>query len=241
MTPGTAREADVLGRLQRRFVTGSVSALPWLEPACGSGRLLRRLAARGLKAVGYDLDRDMVAYAEAAISRRGLQNRVTVQVGDMASPPSVRQQTGFAFNPWNSIRHLRDDAAVLSHLEATAAALAPGGVYAVGLSLTAPEGDPPEEDVWTATRGRCRVLQVVNWEPADHRVERAHVQTVVRRGAQEEFLSSSYDLRTYTDEQWRDLLTSSPLRSIGAVDLHGRDRGDRDLPYQFEILTHADR
>lgn len=241
MTPGTAAEADVVERVHRRFVVGPDSELPWLEPACGSGRLLRVLAGRGRRLTGYDLDPEMIAYARDSLRRRGLQDQAVALVADMASPTAVSGRFGFAFNPWNSLRHLADDRAVLDHLRATAAVLAPRGVYVVGLSLASPLGSVPEEDVWEATRGGCRVLQVINWEPVGERIERAHVQLVVRRGAQEEFLSAGYDLRTYTDGQWRGLLASSPLRSVASLDLHGRDRGGRDLPYQLEILTHARR
>ena len=134
------------------------------------------------------------------------------------------------------LRHLPDDDGVRDHLAATASSLTPGGVYAVGLSLTPPGGSPPEEDVWEAARGGCRVLQVINWEPVGERVERAHVQLVVTRGEREEFISAGYDLRTYSADQWRRLVEASPLTTVASLDLRGRDRADRDLPYQIEIL-----
>jgi len=239
MTPGTAGEADVLERLHRRFAVGAARGAPWLEPACGSGRLLRLLAGRGRTITGYDLDPDMIAYARAGLQRRGLDGRAEALVADMASPPSARARYGFAFNPWNSLRHLPDDSAALAHLNATAESLAPGAVYAVGLSLTPADGMPMEEDVWEAARGGCRILQVINWVPVGDRVERAHVQLVVRRGEREEHCSTGYDLRSYDARQWRDLVASSSLTTVASLDVGGRDRGDRDLPYQLEILRPA--
>lgn len=239
MTPGTAREADVLERLHRSCVTGRAASLPWLEPACGTGRLLRLLAGRGRRVDGYDLDPAMIDHACRSLARRGLDGTAQALVGDMAAPPASRRTYGFAFNPWNSIRHLPDDASLNAHLEATLGALAPGGVYAVGLSLTPEDGDPPEEDVWTAARGRCRVVQVVNWVPAGRRRERAHVQWYVTRPRGEELLSSVYDLRTYTERQWSRALRRAGAETVMSVDVNGRDRGGRDLAYQVDILRRA--
>lgn len=242
MTPGTAREADVLQRIHRRWTGDAARRLPWLEPACGSGRLLRVLAGRGRRLIGYDADPAMIDYARASLDRRGLGNRARAVVADMADPGRVVRSgaSGFAFNPWNSLRHLRDDAMLQAHLTATAAALAPGGVYAVGLSLADPGGIPHEEDVWTAARGRCRVLQVINWEPLSGRRERAHVQVVIRRPRGEEHRTATYDLRTYTEVQWDRAVAASPFRTAASLDLHGRPRDGRGLPYRIEVLRVAE-
>ena len=242
MTPGTAREADVLERIRRRWSDPVVEGLPWLEPACGSGRLLRVIAGRGRRLVGYDADPAMIAYARDALRRRGLASRVRLGTSDMAAPGDLADpaSVGFAFNPWNSVRHLATDEAVASHLTATARALAPGAVYAVGLSLADPDGIPHEEDVWTAARGPCRILQVVNWEPLPGRRERAHVQVMIRRPRGEEHRAATYDLRTYTGEQWERLVARSPLRTVASLDLHGRPRDGRDLPYRIEVLRRGE-
>ena len=46
-----------------------------------------------------------------------------------------------------------------------------------------------------------------------------------------------YDLRTYTERQWVSLLNRSPFGRAAVLDRNGRDRGDRTLPYQLEVLA----
>lgn len=245
MTPGTAREADVLERIHTRWIGTRAAELPWLEPACGSGRLLRVLAGRGRRLTGYDASPAMIAYARRRL-RGAAGGRVALSVAAMETGPDgiVAGGHGFVLNPWNTFRHLRHDAAALAHLRATAAATHPDGCYVVGLSLSHPEGDPPEEDIWSGTRGRCRVTQVVNYVPpgpeGTERVELVYGHVTVARPSGETHFDTVDRLRTYTEAQWEDLLARSPWRRAEVLDLDGRPRAGRDLPYGLEVLVRRD-
>jgi hypothetical protein len=158
--------------------------------------------------------------------------------GDLLPPGTVAA----AYLPDNSFRHLPDDRAALAHLDGMARLLRPGGVYVVGISLTRPAGEVPDEDVWVATRGGIEVTQVVNYLPPGAggpgpRLERVISHLVVRRPRGEEHRDHVYDLRTYTPGQWSALLGRCGLRRLASLDRHGTPRAGRDLLYQLEVLA----
>lgn len=236
-TPGTAAEIDVLDRLHRRFGTARSPATA-LEPACGTGRCLRVLAGRGWRVHGFDRDPAMIDYARRRLGHLGLGRRARLRVADMACRrlDVPDGSVDLAFIPDNSLRHLMSDRAVRDHLAGVARALRPGGLYVVGLSLVPPGGDPPEEDVWSAARGRCRVTQIVNYLPAAGRREHVLSHLMVERPRGVEHLDEAYELRTYTDRQWTRLLAGGPLERATVLDRFGRPRDGRGLAYQLEVL-----
>lgn len=246
MAPGTAGEADVLERIHAAHVGPAARGLPWLEPACGSGRLLRLLARRGRRITGYDLNPAMLDYARRRLHGSAAA-RVTLMRADMRRGPDGARPDwfGFAFNPWNTIRHLTDDAALLEHLHATARSVHPVGCYVVGISLTDPAGEAPEEDVWTGARGPCRVIQVVNYLPPDpadpaDRVERVLSHITVSRPRGESHHDTVEELRTYSPDQWNALLERSPWRRTARLDQSGRPCPPGPVPYALEVLVRRD-
>lgn len=237
--PGTAAEADLLEKLASCLC--GPPPWRWLEPACGSGRFLRLLGGRGHRILGFDLDPAMVEYANRGLRRRGLLRRARAVVADLGDCAAVASagSIDLAFIPDNSIRHLRSDAALQAHLDGMARLMAPRGIYVVGISLADPAGDPPEEDVWTARRGRCRVTQVVNYLP-EGREERVLSHLMIVRPGREEHLDLTYVLRTWTEDQWSAELRRSGLCRLHVLDRNGRPRDGRSLPYQLEVLVRAD-
>jgi SAM-dependent methyltransferase len=247
MTPGTCREVDVLAGIARRHGILPGRSTPWLEPACGTGRFLRLLAGRGQRVIGFDSNAGQLAYARSRLRRLGLARWVRLFEADMtAFADRIKASSiAFAFNPVNSLRHLPSDGAMLSHLTQMARVLRPGGLYAVGISLRGEEPAMPEEDVWLAVRGRCRVTQLVTYLPPPPQGSRARRETVIshlmieRPGGIEHF-DSRYELRTYRAREWSQLVSRSPLRRLTGLDARGRPLPADTaaiLPYQIEILT----
>lgn len=238
--PGTAREFRGLLRLSRRHAAGRATAR-WLEPACGTGRYLRLAARRGIGVVGIDLDAGMVAYARRRVEaaavyarERGLgeargRRRPRIVRGDMER--FTREETGgavtFAFNLINTIRHLSSDRAMLRHFDSVRSVLRPGGVYAVGISLSGYGAEFASEDVWRGVRGRCCVEQVVQFTPpgveggvgSRREVVRSHV--MVRRPGGVVHSDSTYELRSYSAEEWRELLERAGFEVLETVDHDG--------------------
>lgn len=243
---GTAEELDGLERLALRHVRADPVDLAWLEPACGTGRLVRLAAARGTGAVGFDLDPGMIDYATRRIGSAGLDHLAAVFTADMRTfaesgeiePASV----GFAFNTINTFRHLMTDADALAHLEQIDRVLAPGGVYAVGISVSAYGCETPTEDVWVGSRGRLRVTQTVQYIPASGpdggaRVERVLSHLAIERPASEEHRDSTYALRTYSLDQWLDLVSRSPFRIADVTDDTGRPCEPGPSGYRLYVLA----
>jgi SAM-dependent methyltransferase len=258
-SPGTAAEVEGLLSIARRYAGMPAGRrgrkLRWLEPACGSGRYLRALAARGDRVCGFDSHATMIAYARARGRRLGIERRARVVEADMRCFAALvgLSQFDVAFNLFNSIRHLESDAALLAHLREMARALRPGGIYAVGLSLTRYGLDPVEEDVWDARRGGCRVRQVVQYLPpgtgpesASAPVRPARFEQVVSHLAIErrsgtEHRDHTYRLRCYDEAQWRRVVGRSPLRWVASVDGSGRPYAGRPLPYAIDVLMRPPR
>jgi len=247
-SPGTGREVAALERVFRRYGPPPAAAPAlWLEPACGTGRYLRVLRRRGYRVAGFDADDAMLEYARG---RRDLDGAVLFRA-DMTRFTGPARRAGIpaggvdaAINPVNSLRHLDSDEAVITHLDAVARILKPGGVYIVGLSLTDYACLEPEEDLWTGVRGRLRVSQLVNYLPPEPGTDRDRRETVishltVTRPGGERHLDHRFDLRTYDAHQWSGLVARSALRVAASCDAAGRPLDGRSLPYQLEALVRS--
>ncbi len=234
---GTAAEVDALERVVRRHL--GPGPRRWLEPACGTGRYLRGLRARGHEVAGYDPLDGMLAYARQRLSRwpdRWALARATftTPAGDLATLGAF----DVAICPVNSLRHLPDDASVIANLAQVRRLLAPGGLYVVGLDLLQPDA-LPDEDMWTGARGRLRVQEVVQYLPpaGASRREQVVVQMMVTRPRGTEHRGWTYGLRTYTDAQWSALVRRAGWRRVATCDAAGRAvAATTPLTYQFEVL-----
>jgi SAM-dependent methyltransferase len=239
-TKGTAFEVDLLERLVRLHGRRAPRTSTWLEPACGTGRYLRVLAGRGARCVGFDLDRGMLAYARTTLAHRGLERRVRLIEADMADflDHVGRERFDVAFVLVNSLRHLMHPAQVRAHFRQMHAALRPGGLYIVGISLSRYDDEEPSEDVWIGTRGVCTVRQIVQHLPPE-RIRRretvfSHLQ--VDRPSGRSFLDSTYELRSYDRRQLDAVIRASGMQRLGAIDDLGKDVGERTVNYQLEVL-----
>jgi SAM-dependent methyltransferase len=225
--PGTATDVDGLERMALRFAPGRPHRHLWLEPACGTARLLRVAAGRGRRVVGFDMSERMIDYANERLAARGLTHRATLFVADMETFPRRRDpiDAHLAFNLINTIRHLQTDEALQRHFRAMARSLVPGAIYAVGLSLSDYVRERTSEDVWEGARGRCRVTQVVQYIPPGRRARRERVVShlVIERPRGAEHVDSTYGLRSYDAKQWRAAIEASPFTLEAVVDETGRD------------------
>lgn len=238
--PGTRDELDGLEHIEQRFVLdlGGKRA-DWLEPACGSGRLLRLAAQRGRRVVGFDLEAGMVEYTRERLERAGLTRRAHLFVADMTDfRAHVTRPVSLAFNLINTFRHLASDRDAIAHLREVRRVLAPRGVYVVGIGTTRRDWADPVEDVWHGKRGRTAVTQVVQYLPPPPRSRKETVisHITVQTPAAERHIDSTYHLRTYTSAQWWSLVRAAGMRVHAVVDEYGDDAHAPDDGYALYVL-----
>jgi len=179
------------------------------EPACGTGRLLIKLAQRGFEVAGNDLNPKAVDYCNARLARHGFPQTATV--GDMADF-KVRRKFDAAFNMINSFRHLPTEAMAQAHLKCVADALAPGGLYLLGLHLTPTRGTAIEHESWSARRGHLTVNSHMWTKRRDlkRRDEELGMTFDVYTPRRHFRLQDEMHYRIYTARQMRKLLDSVP-------------------------------
>ena len=224
-------EMKFLEQCFRRFVSGDCNSL--FEPACGTGRLLYRLAKRGYRVSGLDLNERAVAFCNGRLKKLGFPASVFVgdmadfQVGRASSPaitkgmeqkagedarPTLKKPVDAAFNTINSFRHLQTEESAKAHLECMAAAVRPGGIYVLGLHLSPTRGTPIETESWEARRGQLTV-QTHMWTVSRDLKKRREVcgMTIDAYSRRKSLrIEDEIVFRTYTAPQMLKLLASVP-------------------------------
>ncbi len=214
-------ETDFLLRCFRKHGLHEIRNV--FEPACGTGRLLVRLARAGLQVSGIDINERSVQYCNDRLERQEFPRAVFV--GDMTRF-RLGRRVDAAFNLINSFRHLTSGKAAKAHLRCVADALRNGGVYVIGLHLKPTEGEPMREERWSASRGRLRV-DTHMWTIEGNersRVERVGLSYRVRTPTRRFRLLDEITFRTYTAPQFRRLV--SDLFEIAAIYDFGHDIDD---------------
>jgi SAM-dependent methyltransferase len=170
------REIDFAVALHRRH-TG-VPLRSALELACGPGYHARALAARGVRAVGLDLSREMIALAREKAAAGGLD--VDWLVGDMRDF-GLGAPVDMAICTLDGIDCLLTDDEIVRHFRAVAANLVPGGLYVIELSH--PRDCSAEHYGrfrYEGERNGCRVtIDWANVRPVPRSPERVVVAEVV--------------------------------------------------------------
>jgi SAM-dependent methyltransferase len=186
------------------------------EPACGTGRLMFRLAKAGYRVSGLDLNSSAVHYCNRRLERHGFP--ASAFVGDMADFRLPRRVDA-TFNMIGSFRHLVDGRAARDHLRCMAKCLGKGGLYVLGFHLTPTVGQPMEEESWSARRGHLCVnthLWTVE-RNLRRREERLGMTCDVYTPTKTFRLTEEIIFRTYTRMQFQRMLAAIPELEIAAV------------------------
>lgn len=183
------------------------------EPACGTGRLLIKLAEAGFEVGGNDLNPKAVDYCNDRLARHGFPRSAVV--GDMADF-TLRRKVDAAFNMINSFRHLPTEETAHSHLKCVAATLAKGGLYALGLHLTPTRSTPIEQEAWSARRGNLSVNSFMWTKKRDprRRDETLGMTFDVYTPTKHFRIEDEMHYRIYTRPQMNRLLQSVPELEI---------------------------
>lgn len=180
-----------------------------LEPACGSGRLVAELAARGYRVAGFDLSRPSLDYLRRRLKRRGL--RAEAFEADMADFRLPRPVDA-AYSTFDGFRHLLTETSAQGHLECVARSLRPGGIYILGFHLLPPDASEECTERWTERHGGTQVTVTLRVVATDRRrrVETLRVCLLARTAGREVRLRHTFDFRMYTASQFRRLLAKVP-------------------------------
>ncbi|GIW94578.1 MAG: N,N-dimethyltransferase [Pirellulaceae bacterium] len=207
-------ELHFLLAIFERYAEGRVQRL--LEPACGTGRLLFRLAQRKFHVTGFDLNPQAVAYCNQRFARHGL--RPAAFCADMADF-HLSRPVDAAFNMINSFRHLTAARQAADHLRCMAQAVRRGGLYVLGLHLTPTARPPMDEESWSARRGHLLIntrLYTVrrDWKSRqEHFMMECDIYTPTKRHR----IREPMVFRMYTLRQFRQLLRQGGLWQEVAV------------------------
>jgi SAM-dependent methyltransferase len=207
----TPLEVEFIEAACRKYCPFPVRRL--LEPACGSGRILASLAARGYRMSGMDLSGPALAYLRRRLARRGLTASVfQADMADFRLPWPVDA----AYSTLDSFRHLLSEDAALRHLQCVADALRPGGIYVLGFHLLPPDAAEECTERWTERRGRTRVTATLRVLASDRRrrIEQLRISLLVRSPKKELRLRHDFPLRMYTAAQFRNLLAKVPCLKL---------------------------
>jgi SAM-dependent methyltransferase len=180
-----------------------------LEPACGTGRVLTALAARGYHMTGVDLNEPSLDYLRRRLARRKL--KAHIMRADMAAFQLPRPVDA-AYCLLDSFRHLADEASARAHLECVAASLRPGGIYLLGIHLLPPDAAEECVERWTESHRNTRVTVTLRVLGTDRRrrIERLRISVLAKESNRTVRLRHEFPLRMYTAAQFRKLLASAP-------------------------------
>jgi len=201
------KETNFLEAAFEKHALRSVKSV--FEPACGTGRLMVKLAQRGYKVGGNDLNPKAINYCNKKLAKAGFPESGVV--GDM-SDFSLKKPVDAAFNLINTVRHLPTEKHAVDHLKCMSNALAPGGIYLLGLHLMPTEGKPIPGESWLAKRGTLTVSSHMWTKKIDvpGRMEYLGMTLDVHTPTKQLRIEDEMHYRTYTAAQMRALIGKVP-------------------------------
>jgi SAM-dependent methyltransferase len=211
------------------------------EPACGSGRLLESLAARGHVVHGFDLNKHQVAFAKNRLKAKGLKGRVwRDRLQDFKVPKGARYDVAHCFV--STFKYIDSEAGAVSSLRRMAASLRPGGLLLLGLHLTDYKNTPPDHERWIGRKPGIRVVSDTWSAPADRksRTEAMRTRMRITEKGKTRVEETLWDFRTYSPAQLKALLGKVPsLRLVACHDFHYDLTSTRkiDMEYSDVLLV----
>lgn len=225
-------EFDFLTGCFERFAKRPVKRI--FEPACGTGRLLIKMAEAGFDVSGNDLNERAVKFCNERLRRKNFPETATV--GDM-SDFRLKRKVDAGFNTINTFRHLLLEKQAVGHLQCMADAIAKGGLYVLGLHLI-PKAveDRLEDEAWSARRGNLGVNTYMWSKRIDEkkRYEYLGMKIDVYTPTKHIEIEDEMIYRTYSARQIRNLLKKVPdFDFVAAYDF----AYDFDMPIEIDSQT----
>ena len=203
--PDSRKEMDFLQRVNRAHGNGGQT---FLEPACGSGRLIAEGARRGARMIGYDTSEVMLSRARARL-RPQWGKRVQLHQAQMESfaPRPLLAGIDLAFCLVSTFRYLSSQNAAEDHLRCVRRLLAPGGVYVLGFHLTDYARRGASHERWVGKVGRDQVVCNTREFPPNRRGRYSPMRNRLRvRGPSRDWLiETHWRFRTWDENEVAEL------------------------------------
>ena len=167
---------------------------PIVELGVGTGRIAIPIAQTGIRVIGVDSSREMLAACRRRAEDAGLAELVDLRLGDLRQPP-IHEQVPLVVCPFRSYLHLVDDGERVDALTAAREALAENGRLVFDVFA-------PKPDDITETHGRWLEREPGIYELADWDAD-ARTLTLSVRGPSG---AATMSLAWISREEWQQLL-----------------------------------
>jgi SAM-dependent methyltransferase len=217
------------------------------EPACGSGRLLESLAARGHVVHGFDLNKHQVAFAKNRLKAKGLKGRVwRDRLQDFKVPKGASYDVAHCFV--STFKYIDSEAGAVGSLRRMASALRPGGLLLLGLHLTDYKNSPSDHERWIGRKPGIRVVSDTWSAPAERksRTEAMRTRMRITEKGKTRVEETLWDFRTYSPRELKALLAKVPsLRLVACHDFHYDLKSSRKVDMEYSdvllVLRHGQK
>ncbi|MBL9116801.1 MAG: class I SAM-dependent methyltransferase [Verrucomicrobiaceae bacterium] len=231
----TAQEARFILDAYATYAHGQKGMPTVIEPACGSGRLLKALANEGCRVHGFDLSDAMVEYASHRVPE------ANVWKDRMESFNCPLKGYELAHCLVSTFKYLLTEVDARSHLMCVASHLRSGGIYVLGIHLTDYSNERCEHERWVGERdGRQVVCNTRTWPPDRRtRLEKIRTRLKITQNGRSELQETHWAFRTYNAKQVKDLIkkVSPDLELVACHDFQHDIRQTRELDDSYSDVV----
>ena len=136
-----------------------------VELGVGTGRIAIPVARRGIRVIGVDASRDMLAVCRERARAQRVGELLDLRLGDLRAPP-VAERVRLVTCPFRAYLHLRDEDDRRRALAAAYELLSPGGRFVFDVFA------PDDEDIDATDRRWLErepgIFERADWNPASH-------------------------------------------------------------------------
>ncbi len=176
---------------------------PVIELGFGTGRIAIPTAEAGIRVIGVDSSRGMLAVCRRRAATAGVADRLDLRLGDLARPP-VCERARLVTAPFRALLHLADDCERRDALAAVRKLLLPAGHFVFDVFAPSPEDIEETHESWLEREPGI-------WEHASwNELERVLTLTVKGPGGE-----TTMRLAWIAPDRWRELLEEAGFDIAG--------------------------
>jgi SAM-dependent methyltransferase len=231
----SVNEADFLEAMMWKYGVADTGTV--LEPACGSGRLVSEFARRGYSVDGFDLNENMLEFAQRRLAEEDLWANLWV---DSMQAFKTERSYDMAHCLVSTFKYLPTETDALENLRKVAACLHKGGLYILGLHLSQYGRENYEHERWVVERDGVKVVSNTRTWPADRKKRNEKLRNRLRvkyDGEAEKMLETNWQFRTYDAAQLKRLIAKVPeFEAVACHDFNCDVSIERQLDDEYEDL-----